>query len=62
MAQTVKNPHAVQESWVPSLGREYPLEKGMATHSSILAGEFYGQRSLAGYSLWAAKSQRRLSD
>ena len=36
MAQTVKNPHAVQESWVPSLGREYPLEKGMATHSSIL--------------------------
>ena len=26
MAQTVKNPHAVQESWVPSLGREYPLD------------------------------------
>jgi len=27
----------IQETWVPSLGREDPLEKGMATHSSILA-------------------------
>ena len=27
----------MQETWVPSLGREDPLEKGMATHSSILA-------------------------
>ena len=36
MAQTVKNPSAVQETWVRSLGQEYPLEKGMATHSSIL--------------------------
>ena len=33
----VKNPPAVQESWVGSLGQEDPLEKGMATHSSILA-------------------------
>ena len=32
-----------------SLGQEDPLEKGMATHSSILAGEFHVQRSLAGY-------------
>ena len=35
-----KHPPAVQEmqeTWVPSLGREDPLEKGMATHSSILA-------------------------
>ena len=37
MAQTVKNPAAMQETWVQSLGREDPLEKGMATHSSILA-------------------------
>ena len=37
MAQTVKNPPAMQETWVKSLGREDPLEKGMATHSSILA-------------------------
>ena len=37
VAQTVKNPPAVQETQVRSLGREDPLEKGMATHSSILA-------------------------
>ena len=35
---------------VQSLGREDPLEKEMATHSSILAGESHGQRSLVGYS------------
>ena len=32
------------------MGWEDPPEKGMATHSSILAGEFHGQRILAGYS------------
>ena len=37
MAQTLKNPLAMWETWVQSLGREDPLEKGMATHSSILA-------------------------
>ena len=37
MAQLVKNPPARQETWVRSLGREDPLEKGKATHSSILA-------------------------
>ena len=37
MAQMVKNPPAMRESWVQSLGLEDPLEKGMATHSSILA-------------------------
>ena len=37
VAQMVKNLPAVQETWVRSLGREDPLEKGMATHSSILA-------------------------
>ena len=37
VAQTVKNLPAVQETWIPFLGREDPLEKGMATHSSILA-------------------------
>ena len=39
MAQMVKNPPAKQETQVRSLGREDPLEKGMATHSSILAWE-----------------------
>ena len=37
MAQWVKNLPVVQETWVQSLGQEDPLEKGMATHSSILA-------------------------
>ena len=37
MAQVVKNRPAMQETWVQSLGQEDPPEKGMATHSSILA-------------------------
>ena len=37
VAQLVKNPPAMQEAWVQSLGWEDPLEKGKATHSSILA-------------------------
>ena len=37
MAQTVKNLHAMQETTVRSLGQEDPLEKGMASHSNILA-------------------------
>ena len=36
VAQMVKNPPAMQETWVQSLGWEDPLEKGMATHCSIL--------------------------
>ena len=50
VAQTVKNLPAMQKTWVRSLGREDPLEKEMATHSSILAWEIpgteEGQRSL----------------
>ena len=37
VAETVKSLPAMQETWAQSLGREDPLEKGMATHSSILA-------------------------
>ena len=37
VAQWVKNPPAVQETWVQSLGQEGPLEEGMAIHSSVLA-------------------------
>ena len=37
VAQTVKNPPAMRETWVQSLGWEDPLKEGMATHSSILA-------------------------
>ena len=50
IAQLVKNLPAMQETWVQFLGQEDPLEKEMATHSSILPGESHGQRSLAGYS------------
>ena len=55
VAQTVKNLPAMQETQVQSLGWEDPLEKGMATHSSILAWKFHGQRSLMGYSPWDHK-------
>ena len=37
VAQTVKTLHAMWETWVRSVGWEDPLEKGMATHSSMLA-------------------------
>ena len=37
MAQTVKNPPPLWETWDQSLGWENPLEEGMATHASILA-------------------------
>ena len=37
VVKMVKNPPAMQETWVRSLGWADPLEKGMATHSSILA-------------------------
>ena len=46
MAQMVKNPSSCNAVW--SLGWEDPLEKGMATHSSILAWKIHGQRSLVG--------------
>ena len=37
VAQTVKNPAAMRETWVQSLGQRDPLKEGMATHSSVLA-------------------------
>ena len=46
VAQVVKNPHAMQEIQVQSLGAEDPVEKEMAAHSNILAGKPHGQRSL----------------
>ena len=39
VAQTAKNLPAMQETWIPSLAWEDPLEKEMITHSSILAWE-----------------------
>ena len=64
MAQTIKNLPAMRETQVRSLGREDPLEKGMATHSSILVwripwpeepGELHTVHGVA-------KSQTRLSN
>ena len=53
--QTVKNLPTKQETQVLSLGREDPLEEGMATHSIILAWQSLGQRSLEGYSPWGPR-------
>ena len=55
VAQLVKNTPAIWETWVPSLGWEDPLEKGKATHSSILTWRIHGQRSLASYNAWGHK-------
>ena len=43
---------------VQSLGREDPLEEGLATCSSVLAWETHGPRSLAGYSPWGRRAGR----
>ena len=63
VAQRVKNPPAMRETWVGSLDWEDPLEEGMATHSSILAWRIAMDRGA-----WQAKVHRvtknwtRLSD
>ena len=62
VAQTVKNPPAMQENWVRSLGWEDPLEEGIAPHSSVLAGRIPMDRG----AWWATvhgvtKGQTRLS-
>ena len=44
----LKNPSAMQETQVQSLGREYLLEKEMATTPVLLPGKSHGQRSLGG--------------
>ena len=55
VTQMVKNLPAMQDTQVQSLGREDPLEKGMATNSSILAWRISWMKSLASYSLWGHK-------
>ena len=52
----VKNPPAMQETRVQSLGQEDPLEKGMATHSSLLAWKLLGMEEPDG--LWSMALQR----
>ena len=52
----VKNQPAVQDTWVRSLGREDPLETGMATHSSILAWRIPWTEEPGGlYSSWGCR-------
>ena len=59
----VKNLPTMREIQVHSLGQEDPLEKRLATHSSILAGKFHGQRILAGYTVHEiSKSWTQLSN
>ena len=62
-AQMVKNPPAMQETWVRSLGWEDPLEEGMATHSSILAWRIPRDRGAWWATVYGvAKSLTRLSN
>ena len=51
----VKNCLPMQETWVQSLSWRDPLEKEMATNSSILASGIHGQRHLDGCSQWGCK-------
>ena len=60
MAQTVKNPSAVQETQVQSLGREDPLEKGMTSLSSILAWKIPWTEEPGGLQSLGSQSQTRL--
>ena len=55
VAQTVKRLPAMRETQVWFLGREDPLEKEIAIHSSTLAGKSHRRRSLIGYSPWGRK-------
>ena len=55
-AQIVKNPSAMQETWIQSLGREDPREKGMPTHFRLLAWRIpWTEEPGADYSPWDHK-------
>ena len=63
MTQMVKNPPAMWETWVQSLGWEDPLEEGMGTHSSILAWRIPMDRGTRRVIVqWVTKSQTLLSN
>ena len=62
VAQMVKNLPEIQETWVQSLGQKDPLEKEMATHSSILSWRIPWTEEPGGLqSMGVTKSQTRLS-
>ena len=60
VAQMGKNLPAMQEAWVQSLGQEDPLEKGMATHSSILTLRIPWIEELRSYIQSSPWSQKQL--
>ena len=62
VAQTVKNLPAMQETRVQSLGQEDPLEKRMATHSSVLAWEIPWTEEPGGLQFVGSQSRTRLSN
>ena len=57
VAQLVKNPPAVREARVQSLGREDPLETGMCTHCSVLPWRSPGERSRVGCNPWGHRDR-----
>ena len=61
MAQAVKNPPAMQEMQVQSLGREDPWRKAQQPTPAFLPRESYGQRSLKGYSSESCKESQRVT-
>ena len=62
VAQTVKNLPAMQETRVQSLGQEDPLEKRMATHSSVVAWEIPWTEEPGGLQFVGSQSRTRLSN
>ena len=62
MTQRLKRLPAMQETWVRSLGREDPLEKEMATHSSILAWRIRWMEEPGELQSTGLQSRTRLSD
>ena len=62
MAQTVKNLPTKGETQVQSVGQEDPLEKGMATHSSVLAWRIPWTEKPGGLQSMGSQSRTRLSD
>ena len=63
VTQLTKNLPAIQETWIQSLGKEDPLEEGMATHFSILAWRIPMDRGAWQATVHGvAKSQTRLND
>ena len=62
VAQTVKNPPVIQETWVQSLGREDPMQKGMSTQSSILVWRIPWTEEPSGLKSMGLQSQTWLSE